>query len=165
MKKYWEAYLQSDPDSSWAERVLATLSPGQAPKAPEVKAEAVPEALSGLKIGDYTDVIPADWGAPVRKKEFLGGENSVTMSAFANGVKVVSRDDEILRLSVSAPFPGQTARGIALGFGQKDLLAKHGRPSATSLSSGGEAWIYAGQGIAFILQDGQVASWILFKPA
>jgi tetratricopeptide (TPR) repeat protein len=165
MKKYWEAYLQSDPDSSWAERVLAKLSPGQAPKAPEAKPEAVAEALSGLKIGDYTDVIPADWGVPVRKKEFLGGENSVTMSVFANGVMIVSRDDEILRLSASLPFRGPTAKGIALGSGQKDLLAKYGRPSATSLSSGGEAWIYAGQGIAFILQDGQVASWILFKPA
>jgi len=165
MKKYWEAYLQSDSDSSWAERVLAKLSPGQAPRAPEVKAEAVPEALSGLKIGDYTDIIPVDWGAPVRKKEFLGGENSVTMSVFANGVTIVSRDDEILRLSVSLPFRGSTAKGIALGSGQKDLLAKYGRPSAASLSSGGEAWIYAGLGIAFILQDGQVASWILLKPA
>ncbi|MCJ7485328.1 MAG: tetratricopeptide repeat protein [Candidatus Aminicenantes bacterium] len=164
-RKNWEVYLQIDPDSLWAGRILAKLSPGQAPKPPEAKAESAPEALSGLTIGDYTDVIPADWGTPVRKKEFLGGENPVTMSVFANGTIVVSRDDEIIRLSVSSAFRGQTAKGIALGSGQKDLMAKYGKPSGTCLSSGGEAWVYSGQGITFNLRDGEVASWILFKPA
>jgi hypothetical protein len=87
------------------------------------------------------------------------------MSVFANGIMVVSREDEITRLSVSPPFLGQTAKGIALGFGQKDLLAKYGRPSGTSLSSGGEAWVYSRLGIAFDIRDGKVVSWILFKPA
>ena len=164
-RKNWDAYLQNDPDSPWAGRILASISPGQAPKPPEAKAESAPEALSGLTIGDYTDVIPADWGAPVRKKEFLGGENPVTMSVFANGIMVVSRDEEIIRLSVLPVFSGQTAKGTALGSGQKDLIAEYGKPSGTCLSSGGEAWAYAGRGIAFVLQNGKVVSWILFKPA
>jgi tetratricopeptide (TPR) repeat protein len=164
-RKYWDVYLQSDLGSPWAGRILAKLSPGQALKAPEAKTEFVPEALSGLTIGDYTDAIPADWGAPVRKKEFLGGENPVSMSAFANGIIVVSRDDEIIRLSVSPPFRGPAAKGVALGSGQKDLVAKYGKPSGTCLSSGGEAWVYSGQGITFNFRDGKVVSWILFKPA
>jgi hypothetical protein len=44
-------------------------------------------------------------------------------------------------------------------------MAKYGRPSGTCISSGGAAWVYAGQGIAFNIRDGKVASWILFKPA
>jgi len=164
-RKHWDVYLQNDPDSPWAGRILAKLSPSQAPRASESKAEASPEALSGLTIGDYTDAIPADWGAPVRKKEFLGGENPVSMSVFANGIIVVSRDDEIIRLSVSPPFRGPAAKGIVLGAGQEDLVAKYGKPFGTCLSSGGEAWIYSGPGITFNIRDGKVASWILFKPA
>jgi hypothetical protein len=44
-------------------------------------------------------------------------------------------------------------------------MAKYGKPSGTSLSSGGEAWVYSGLGMTFSLRDGKVVSWILFKPA
>jgi tetratricopeptide (TPR) repeat protein len=162
-RKNWDAYLQIDPDSSWAGRILASVYPGQAPKMPEAKIGAVPEALSGLSIGDYTDVVPAGWGPPVRKKEFLGGENPITMSVFANGITVVSREDEIIRMSVLPSFRGQTAKGVVLGSGVEDLMAKYGRPSGTCISSGGEAWIYPAEGIAFVVQADKVGSWILFK--
>ena len=162
-KKQWEAYLRADPDSVWSDRILSYLSPGQVPKAPDAKPATDPEKISGLAVGDYPDAIPADWGAPAKKKSFLGGENPVLLSVYANGVTVIVQNDEIVRLAASSPFKGQTAKNTPLGAAAKDVLAKYGKPRSILPSTEGEAWVYAGQGITFILRDGKVAAWILFK--
>jgi tetratricopeptide (TPR) repeat protein len=163
-KKYWDAYVQIDPESAWAARIVASLSPGQSPKAAGAKAEVVRETLAGVGIGDYTDAVPADWGPALRKKSFLGESASLVLAAYANGILAVSKEDEIVRLTVSPGFSGRTVKGIAAGSAEKELTAQYGRPSGRCPSSAGETWIYAGQGIAFTLLDGKVVSWILFKP-
>jgi tetratricopeptide (TPR) repeat protein len=162
-KKQWEAYLRADPDSIWSERILSCLSPAQASKAPEAKPAAEPEKISGLAAGDYPDAIPADWGAPAKKKSFLGGENPVLLSVYANGVTVIVQNDEIIRLAASSPFKGQTAKNATIGAAANDLIARYGRPQSVLPSTEGEAWVYPGQGITFILRAGKVAAWVLFK--
>ncbi len=163
--KQWQAYLQADPESAFAERISASLTPGQAPRAAEKKSEAVQEKMAGLAVGDYTDAIPAAWGAPLKKKSFLGEDNPVFLTAFSNGITVVALEDEVIRLSASAPFSGPTAKGISIGAGSNDLIGSYGRPPAVFPSTAGEAWVYTAQGIAFIVRDGRVVAWALFKPA
>ena len=163
--RQWQAYLQSDPAGVFSERIAAALSPGQGPKAAEKSAASVQEKMAGLAVGDYTDAVPAGWGAPVKKKSFLGEENGVVVLAYANGITLVARDDEIIRLSASAPFGGPTAGGVSIGSTQKDVLGLYGKPSAVFPSTAGETWLYAAQGVAFVVRDGRVASWILLKPA
>jgi tetratricopeptide (TPR) repeat protein len=163
--KYWDAYLKIDPDGPWAGRILAKGTPGQAPKAEASPVPAsAPEPLAGLKVGDYTDAVPADWGAPVVKKTFFGDDKPIALMSYANGVTVVAEEDEIVRLSVSGPYRGQTAKGIVLGADGKSLAGLYGRPTAVLPSTAGETWVYPSQGIAFVMRDGKVASWILFKP-
>ncbi len=162
---YWDAYLKIDPAGPWAGRILAKRTPGQAPKAEASPVPAAaPEPLAGLKAGDYTDAVPADWGAPVLKKTFFGEDKPVTLMSFANGVTVVAKEDEIVRLSASDPFLGQTAKGIVLGADGKTLAGLYGRPTTVLPSTAGETWVYPFQGIAFVMRDGKVASWIVFKP-
>ena len=165
-KECWDLYLKADPDGLWAERILAKISPpGQVQKPVPTKVEAVRETLSGLAVGDYTDAVPADWGPPSRKRSLIEGDHPLVMTVYANGTTLIFREDEVVCLVASAGFRGQTAKGVALRTGQNDLLAKYGRPSSVCPSSGGNAWVYAGQGISFIVREGQVVSWILFKPA
>ncbi len=164
--KQWQAYLQMDPAGTFAGRIRTSLgTTGQAAGGPEVKAEAAAEKMAGLAVGDYTDAVPADWGAPVRKKSFLGDENGVNLAVYANGVTLVAREDEVVRLAASAPFRGTTAKGIAVGATVKDIDAGYGKPSTVFPSTEGEAWLYPAQGLAFVVRDGKVVSWILFKPA
>ncbi len=164
--KYWDAYLKIDPDGPWAGRILAKRTPGQAPKtaaAPVIASK--PEPLAGLNVGDYTDAVPADWGAPVVKKTFFGEDKPITLISYASGVTVVAKEDEIVRVSVSGPYRGQTAKGVALGAEGKALAGLYGRPTTVLPTTAGETWVYPAQGIAFVMRTGKVASWIVFKPA
>lgn len=164
-KKYWGAYLQVDPDGPWAGQILTKTAMDAVPQAPPAKAASGRESLGGLSVGHYTDEIPKDWGAPVKSRSFPGGDEPIVMLAFAGGALVAARDDEIVLLTASPPPPGPTAEGIRPGAGTADLLAKYGRPSGIGLSSTGEAWAYAGRGIAFVVRGGKVVSWILFRPS
>jgi tetratricopeptide (TPR) repeat protein len=161
--RQWQAYLVIDPSSAFAGRIAANLATRQAPQPAAKKPEAVPEKVSGLGVGDYTDAVPAEWGAPVKKKSFLGEENPVILAVYANGVTVVAREDEIVRLSVSGPFGGQTVTGISLGADGKKLTNLYGKPPTVLPSTAGDTWVYPAQGVAFVVRDGKVVSWILFK--
>lgn len=161
-KKHWSAYLQSDPYSVWAKQIRLRLGLGEVPPSAPAKSGEAPEGLLGLTTDSYDDQIPADWGAPTKKKTLLG---DLEIRMFANGVLVVSREGEIVRLSVAPPFQGRTAAGMALGAAWKDLSARYGRPSTVLPSGAEEAWVYPDRGITFILQNGKVVSWILFRRA
>ena len=161
--KQWQAYLKIDPASAYADRIAASLGTGQAAAQAGKKPEAVPEKVSGVGIGDYTDQVPADWGAPAKKKSFLGEENAVVLISYANGVTIVAKEDEILRLSVSGPFAGQTGKGLALGADGKKVSELYGPPPAVLPSTAGDTWIYPALGIAFVVRDGKVVSWLVFK--
>ena len=162
--RYWDAYLRVDPDGPWAWRILARRAPGQPPKTEAAPAPvAAPEPLAGLNVGDYTDAVPADWGAPVVKKTFFGEDQPIALLSYANGVTIVAEEDEIVRLAASGASRAKTAQGLSLGAGRADVLAKYGQP-VQIWTSEGEALAYPGRGIAFTLRDGKVASWIVFKP-
>jgi tetratricopeptide (TPR) repeat protein len=164
-KKYWEALLQADPGGLWASRIVIRMPIEVSPEAPPAKAASGRESLGGLSVGHYTDEIPKDWGAPVKSRSFPGGDEPIVMLAFEGGALVAARDDEIVLITASPSPPGPTAEGIRPGAGTADLLAKYGRPSGIGLSSTGEAWAYAGRGIAFVVRGGKVVSWILFRPS
>jgi tetratricopeptide (TPR) repeat protein len=163
-KRQWDAYLQKDPDSVWAGEIRQAL--GAAPAAPATapgQPAPAPESISGLTTQNYDDEIPAAWGAPARKKQLLGEEDGFVLRIYAGGIQVVSDQDEILRLCAVAPYKGKTAAGAGLGAAPKDLTALYGRPEDVLVSNPGETWVYPARGIAFVLVDGKVASWILFK--
>jgi tetratricopeptide (TPR) repeat protein len=161
--RQWQAYLKLDPAGPFAERIAANLGTAQSPLQAGNKPEAVPEKVAGLGVGDYTDAIPTDWGTPIKKKSFLGEENHVVLTVYANGVTVVAREEEILRLSVSGPFGGQTANGLTLGAEVKKVADLYGSPPTVLLSTAGDTWVYPARGIAFVVRDGKVFSWVVFK--
>ena len=166
--KYWDAYLRIDPDGPWAARILTARHVPAVFAAPAViggppAPAAAAEPLAGLKVGDYTDAVPADWGTTVVKKTFFGEDKPIALMSYANGVTVVAKEDEIVRLSASGNCRAQTARGLSLGAGRADVLAKYGQPIRIWTSEG-EALAYPGRGIAFTFRDDKVASWIVFKP-
>jgi tetratricopeptide (TPR) repeat protein len=163
--RYWDAYLRVDPAGPWAGRILAQRAPGHAPKVEAAPVPAAaPEPLAGLKVGDYTDAVPADWGAPAVKKTFFGEDKPIALMSYANGVTIVAKEDEIVRLAASGACRAKTAQGLSLGAVRADVLAAYGQP-VQIWTSEGEALAYPGRGIAFTFRDGKVASWIVFKPA
>jgi hypothetical protein len=163
-KKQWDVYLKRDPDSVWAKEIYLKLGTGQVPQSVPATSEKTAESLLGVTTDNYDDEISADWGAPVKKKSLLGGEDGLVLKIFANGILVVSENSQIIRLSATPPFKGKTAAGLALGASPKEMIALYGRPATTLPSTQGEAWAYPARGIAFVLVDGKVVSWILFKP-
>ena len=64
---------------------------------------------------------------------------------------------------MSGPFRRQTAKGVALCADGKNLDGLYGRPPTVLPSTAGETWVYPAQGIAFVVRDGKVVSWIIFK--
>jgi hypothetical protein len=162
--KQWEAYLQKDPASPRAPEIRQKTGSGPAapPAVPDKPATAA-ESISGLTTDNYDDEIPADWGAPAKKRALLGEEDGFVLRTYASGIQIVSQQDQILRVSAAAPYIGKTAAGLALGASAKDLAALYGRPALILLTDPGQAWVYPAGGIAFVLLDGKVVSWILFK--
>lgn len=94
----------------------------------------------------------------------LGEEDGIVLRTYANGVLVASQNDQIILMSAAAPFGGKTAAGLGLGALPKDLIALYGRPATGLSMSLGDAWVYPSRGISFVLRDGKVVSWIVFKP-
>jgi len=163
-KKHWEAYLQKAPASPRAPEIRQKTGGGPAAP-PEVPGQpaAAAENVSGLTTDSYDDEIPAAWGEPAKKKALLGEEDGFVLRTYASGIQVVSRQDQVLRIAAVAPYKGKTAAGLSLGASAQDLTGLYGRPASVMLSNPGEAWVYPERGIAFVLLEGRVVSWILFK--
>ena len=74
----------------------------------------------------------------------------------------ISKEDEIVALTVSTDFRGSSAGEISIGASESDLLKRYGPPARVLHLSRGESWIYTEGEIAFRLQGEKVVSWTLF---
>lgn len=159
-KKYWLAYLELDPCSSWADTIRETLS------MPEKTEQALKPVSPGthprLEIDDTEDDIPREWGTPVSAKELHLAEEPFRVTRYPNGYMTVSQDDFIVLITTLPDCKAATVRGVTLNDGPDKVAAAYGPPEERIILSKGGGWLYPSQGIAFILQDKKVASWTLF---
>jgi tetratricopeptide (TPR) repeat protein len=160
-KKYGEAYLKLDSASPWADMVRETLSlkGGKQPLAATGAKGA--EKVLGVGIGAYDDEVPKEWGKPAIREQALE-EKPFRINAYTNRVMTLSQDDEIKLIVTLDGFGGKSAKGIALGTTEKDVIAAYGAPAQVLEMTQGTTWLYASQGIAFRLRNGKVVSWLLF---
>ena len=74
----------------------------------------------------------------------------------------LSQKDEIKLIVTLDGFGGKSAKGIALGSPEKDVIAAYGAPAQVLDMNQGASWVYGQQGIAFRLRNGKVVAWMLF---
>jgi tetratricopeptide (TPR) repeat protein len=160
-QRYWQAYLQLDQVSPWADRVRQRVP--QALPPPRV-ASAVPqvsEAVMGVAVAAFADEVPASWGTPVISQLTLEAQ-PFKVARYPHVVMTLSPHGELLMITVLEGYKGKSAKGITLGSSAQEVLAHYGRPAQILEMTQGESWIYEAQGIAFQLDEQRVRSWLLF---
>ncbi|MBN1254745.1 MAG: tetratricopeptide repeat protein [Deltaproteobacteria bacterium] len=160
-KKYGEAYLELDSASPWAHMVRETLSLEEGKQMTLATAEKGAEKVLGLETAVYDDDVPQEWGKPDTKEQALEQE-PFRINTYANRVMTLSQDDEIKLIVTLDGFKGKTARGIALGSPEKNVIAAYGSPAQVLDMTQGATWVYGEHGIAFQFRNGKVVSWLLF---
>jgi tetratricopeptide (TPR) repeat protein len=163
--RYWEAYLELDACSPWADRARAALGQGGEPLAADVDggvpAGGVFETLLGLEVGLWEEEVPGDWEI-LQRRTYELGEYPYVATRYRNGVMTVSYDEEILLAAALQGFEGTSAAGLSLGSSEEELLAAYGSPARRLASTGGESWAYPGRGVTFLIGAGEVRSWVLY---
>jgi tetratricopeptide (TPR) repeat protein len=159
--KYGEAYLKLDSASPWADIVRASLSLPTGRQPTPTPGEKGAEKVLGLKTGAYDDEVPKEWGKPVTKERQLE-EEPFRINTYSNRVMTLSQKDEIKLIVTLDGFGGKSAKGIALGTNEKDVIAAYGAPAQVLDMTQGATWLYSSQGIAFRLRNGKVVAWMLF---
>jgi tetratricopeptide (TPR) repeat protein len=158
--RYWQAYLEIDSHSPWAETVRDALSmPIAARSEPsETMAETTPE----LEVGDYEEDVPSVWGRPIRSKKYHLKEEPFTAKVYANGHMTLSQDDEIIVITTLPACKARTVKGIGRGDNEEKVADVYGPPHGLVTLSKGNGWLYPSQGIAFVMRGKKVSAWTLF---
>jgi tetratricopeptide (TPR) repeat protein len=145
-QRYWTAARRLDPFVAAPEWV-----PGTAEK----------EHLRGLTVASAETSVPALLGTPSQTLVPLA-EDSFLLSRYARTAMTLSRHGLLHMLVALEGYPGQSARGIAIGSSDHDVLARYGAPSRVLEMTQGANWSYDEPGIAFQFRHRQVVSWLLF---
>jgi tetratricopeptide (TPR) repeat protein len=161
-RQHWNAYLKIDPHSPWADAIRTALSLQKSD--PPRYAKPGSNAAMGLEIGAYEDEVPADWGRPVRTRNYHLMEDPYKVNMYANGIMTISQDDEIIIITTRPDCEGASGQGISAGDSEDKVVAVCGPPQEEVTLSTGKGWIYPSLGMAFVLQDNKVRSWTLFHP-
>jgi hypothetical protein len=114
-----------------------------------------------LTIGRLDTQTPAHWGAPATRVFRVGDERFVA-ATYPLGITTLSQDGEIVMMLVHDSHPGTSRRGIAIGSGAHEVLARYGAPTRRTDMAPGHNWAYDPQRIAFQLRAGKVVSWLVF---
>src|SRR5215510_11731924 len=160
-QRYGLAYLRLDPGSPWANRVRQRVPQALPPPQVASAVPQIPEAVMGVAVGAFADEVPASWREP-RKSPLTLEAQPFTVVRYPHVVMTLSRDEEILMITVLDGYKGQSAKGISLGSLAQEVLAHYGRPAQILEMTQGESWVYEAQGIAFQLHDRKVTAWLLF---
>lgn len=159
-EQYWMAYLKIDDHSPWADAVRAALSLKKSP--PKTMASSTKQTPMELKVGDYSDDIPTEWGKPIHKWEYHLKEEPFKITQFRNGYTIISQDDEILVISARLDCRGITPKGIGIGTDIDKVVAFYGPPDAEMELSKRLCWLYPSQGISFVFQGKKVSVWTMY---
>ena len=89
-------------------------------------------------------------------------EAPLTLRRYPQGVMTFSQDGEIVMIFAEAGYRGKSARGIAIGSAQSEVMDQYRTPSRILKMTQGETWMYDKLGISFQLRENRVASWLLF---
>jgi len=156
----WLAYLEIDPYSSWAQTIRQALSLESTPK--KFTFDSKTRHQPALEVGAYEDEVPKDWNVPVQSKEYPLGEYPFKVCRYANGYVTVSRDDEIILIAALPACRDTTPEGLKNGAAEKKVAALYGPPENQVITSKGISWLYPEKGMAFLIQNKKVSSWMLF---
>jgi tetratricopeptide (TPR) repeat protein len=161
-KKYGEAYLKLDPDSSWADSIRTALSlekPKSGASSAKMKEQ---ENLLGLQAGASKDKIPAAWREAGKVHLIHIEEEPFKEDMYPNGVMTLSQSDEILMIIAREGYSGKSVRGVCLGSSVKDVAELYGPPPVILNTAQGASWVYQSEKITFQIRDNKVVSWMLF---
>jgi tetratricopeptide (TPR) repeat protein len=160
--RYWSAYLELEPYSSRAQAVRKALGLESDRGTHAADSRELPfENLLGIEVGMWDDEVPADLTVQSKRSCHLG-EYPYVITRYEGGVMTVSYDDEILLAAAGDGFEGTAAGGISAGSSAGQLLGSYGSPARRLSGTRGEVWLYSRQGIAFLVIDDRVRSWLLY---
>jgi tetratricopeptide (TPR) repeat protein len=161
-KKYGEAFLNLDPDSSWADSIRTALSLEKPKRTARSAQEAKPEDILGLRVGASQDEVPAAWAKPEKVRTIPLEEEPFHEAMYANGLMTISQSDEILFIIARENCGARSLKGISLGNSATDITKLYGAPPVILNTTQGVSWVYQSEKIAFQMRDGRVVSWVLF---
>lgn len=156
----WLAYLDIDPYSSWAQTIRQALSLESTPQKSTFDSKT--RRQPALEVGAYEDEVPKDWNVAVQSKEYPLGEYPFKVSRYANEYMTVSQDDEIILIAALPACRDTTPEGLKNGAAQEKVAALYGPPENQVITSKGISWLYPEKGMAFLIQNKKMSSWMLF---
>jgi hypothetical protein len=84
------------------------------------------------------------------------------VNRYPNGLVLVHFEDEIVLISSSADYHGETGAGLRSGDSAEAAMDKYGTPDGKSMVGNRSVWLYSSPGIAFRIRDDRVLSWLVF---
>ncbi|HSG96465.1 MAG: hypothetical protein GWP60_05665 [Gammaproteobacteria bacterium] len=157
---YWaeiaRQHLAGSGEADPADFDLADFSAFGKPKQVEPR-----EAIGGVEPGFYIDEVPADWGTPTHASVHARGTPYI-VNRYPNGLVLVHYEDEIVIVTSTANYQGETGAGLRSGDDADKVKSQYGAPDATSIVGDRVVWQYSNSGIAFRIRDRHVLSWLVF---
>jgi hypothetical protein len=84
------------------------------------------------------------------------------VNRYPNGLVLVHFEDEIVLISSTADYRGETGEGLQSADNAEEVIDKYGSPGATLMVGDRAIWLYGGPRIAFRTRDDRVLSWLIF---
>ena len=161
-RRLWQAYLRLDAVSPWAERLQQQDAKLRGKRRPRVVRKQADERVRGVAVATFEDEMPAAWGPPKSIRLLFLEEAPLTLRRYPQGMMTFAQSGEIVMIFAEAAYRGKSARGIAIGSAQSEVMDQYRTPSRILKMTQGETWMYDKLGISFQLREGRVASWLLF---
>ncbi len=161
-RRHWRAYLRLNATGPWASllhkhdpRLRPAYRRPVAPKLPD-------ERVKGVSVATFEDEIPKTWGRPRSVRRLQLEEEPLTVRHYPQGIMTFAQEEEIVMILAEPGYRGKSARGIAIGSAQAEVIDQYRNPSRILEMTQGETWVYDKMGISFQLRRGRVVSWLLF---
>jgi tetratricopeptide (TPR) repeat protein len=119
------------------------------------------EAIGGVEPGFYVDEVPTEWGTPTQAAVHAR-EMPYIIHRYPNGLVLVHFEDEIVLISSTADYRGESGAGLRSGSKSGAVLEEYRSPGATLMVGDRAIWRYDGPSIAFRIRDDRVLSWLVF---
>jgi len=156
-ESYWHQYLQHDRQSHFAHVVEDLL---EIPREAQGNHSGMPQTAGILKVNMRVSDIPSDWKIRFQRRLPLSGRKARFVQ-FSNGTEAVLENDRVKIIHVSKPVPTSTALKLALGDNEDTIRENYGFPSKTLFTPNGKILSFQDKGIAFVLQENKLQSWVL----
>jgi hypothetical protein len=144
----------------WAEENLRVLESGEKSE-DALRIRDPGEVIGAWNPADPDTLSGASWEeVPVGAPGETGFKLSKATCPGAFALRCSMNGERFACVVTSPGYPGKSARGVALGASENEVLEAYGRPAGVWRIAGGRYLVF--QGIAFLERDSKVAEWMLF---